>query len=113
MALGQKYVNYLIDHKQVGDDLFSIVAAYNGGPGNLARWKRSIDHQDDPLLFIESIPSRETRIYVERVLTNFWIYRDRLGQDTPSLDQLAAGIWPRYQSLDGYDLQVAGAPVGN
>jgi len=47
------------------------------------------------------------------VLTNFWIYRDRLGQDTPSLDQLAAGVWPRYQSQDGYDLQVADRLTGN
>lgn len=113
MALGQKYVTYLMDHKQVGDDLFSLVAAYNGGPGNLSRWKRTVDHQDDPLLFIESIPSRETRSYIEKVLTNFWIYRDRLGQDTPSLDQLAAGVWPRYQSQDGYDLQVADRLTGN
>ncbi len=113
MALGQKYVSHLMENKLVGDDLFSIVAAYNGGPGNLARWKRTIDHQDDPLLFIESIPSRETRIYIERVLTNLWIYRDRLGQNTPSLDQLAGGIWPRYSQLDEPDLQVAGTPAGN
>src|SRR3546814_2699478 len=55
---------------------------------------------DDPLLFIESIPARETRVYVERVLTNLWIYRHRLGQPTPGLDAVAAGEWPRYTALD-------------
>src|SRR3546814_11560883 len=52
--------------------------------------------RSDPLLFIESIPARETRVYVERVLTNLWIYRHRLGQPTPGLDAVAAGEWPRY-----------------
>ena len=55
----------------------------------------------DPLLFIESIPARETRNYVERVLANLWIYRSRLGQAAPSLDRLAAGQVPFYKSLDG------------
>jgi hypothetical protein len=52
------------------------------------------------LLFIESLPSRETRSFVKRVLANFWIYRERLGQDSLSLDQMAAGLWPYYLSLD-------------
>jgi hypothetical protein len=53
------------------------------------------------LLFIESIPLRETRDYVERVLTNLWIYRYRFGQPSPSLDAIAAGDWPSYTPLDG------------
>ena len=57
-------------------------------------------HEDDPLLFIESLPSGETRMFIERVLTNLWIYRARLGQATPSLDALAAGDWPTYMPLD-------------
>ena len=51
-------------------------------------------------MFIESIPARETRIFIERVLSNLWIYRQRLGQDAPSLDALAAGETPFYKSLD-------------
>ena len=34
-----------------------------------------MNYDDDPLLFIESLPARETRLFIERVLTNFWIYR--------------------------------------
>ena len=51
-------------------------------------------------MFIESIPLFETRDYVERVLTNLWIYRYRLGQPAPSLDAIASGEWPSYIALD-------------
>ena len=33
-----------------------------------------IDYNDDSFLLIESIPSRETRLFVERVLTNIIVY---------------------------------------
>lgn len=58
------------------------------------------EYEEDPLLFIESLPSRETRVYVQRVMTNYWIYRARLKQPTPDLDALAAGRWPSYVALD-------------
>ncbi|NOX95574.1 MAG: lytic transglycosylase domain-containing protein [Alphaproteobacteria bacterium] len=102
MALGQTYVGQLIDTAVAGD-LFHLAAAYNGGPGNLRRWKRKLEI-DDPLLFIESIPNRESRDFVEHVLTNFWIYRARLGQTAPSREKVAAGELPLYEALD----QIAG-----
>ena len=74
-----------------------VTTAYNGGPGNLNRWRRETNFKGDPLLFIESIPAAETRGYIERVLTNFWMYRERLGQPTPSLTKAAEGQWPVYQ----------------
>ena len=98
--LGQKYLSHLMDNKRVEGELFKLAAAYNGGPGNLKKWLRRTNHQDDSLLFIESLPSLETRLFIERVLANLWIYRMRLGQETPSLDAVAAGAWPRYVSLD-------------
>ena len=79
----------------------------HAGPGNLRKWLRKIDHRGDPLLLIESIPSRETRNFVERVLSNFWIYRERLQQDTPSLDAVASGHAPIYLRLDSRGLKVA------
>ena len=100
LDLGQRYIAYLLDHDLVRSNLFRLVTAYNGGPGNLNKWQRRMDYDDDPLLFIESLPARETRIYIERVLTNLWIYRLRLGQDVPSLDGIAAGDWPLYVPLD-------------
>lgn len=98
LRLGQSYVSYLIDGAGEGN-LFNVAAAYNGGPGNLRRWKRDVAITD-PLLFIESIPNRESRDFVERVLTNFWVYRARLGQDAPSRDRVAAGELPLYEALD-------------
>ena len=101
MRLGQAYLLHLIEYDGVDGDLFRMMTAYNGGPGNLAKWDRNTRYDGDPLVFIESLPSRETRNYIERVLTYFWIYRDRLGQPTPSLDAIAAGEWPSYTALDG------------
>jgi soluble lytic murein transglycosylase len=101
LEIGQKYVHHLMELDFPGDNLLLLPVAYNAGPGNLQRWLRRYAHDDDWLLFIESIPVSETRNYVERVLSNFWIYRSRLGQPTPSLDALAQGDTPRYVEVDG------------
>jgi len=108
IALGQKYLTHLLDDSAVQGNLFMLAAAYNGGPAKLAEWRRKIDDHGDPLLFIESIPSRETRGFVERVIASMWIYQQRLGQPSPSLDAVAAGEWPVYGALDARDLNVAG-----
>lgn len=108
LKLGQKYIEMLLQNKKINGDLFLLTTAWNGGPGNLNKWRRKTNHMDDPLFFIESIPSRETRIFIERVLTNLWIYRDRLGQPTPSLDAIAAGDWPVYKALDNQPTMLAG-----
>ena len=100
LALGQEYVRMLLDDPNVQNDLFLMTIAYNAGPGNLAKWMDNVDYQEDPLLFIESIPSRETRQFVERVMAGLWVYQARLGQGTPSLDAVAAGAWPTYSSQD-------------
>jgi soluble lytic murein transglycosylase-like protein len=101
LSLGQRYISYLLSDKSVPDDLFRLTTAYNAGPGNLRNWERKINYRQDPLLFIESLPSRETRLFIERVLTNLWIYRDRLGQPSPSMDDVVSGAWPGYRQLDG------------
>jgi len=100
LELGQRYIQHLLDQKSVSGDLFRLAAAYNAGPGNLRSWERAVEHGDDPLMFIESLPSRETRNFVERIMTNLWIYRSQLGQDVPSLDDVVAGRWPRYHPQD-------------
>jgi soluble lytic murein transglycosylase-like protein len=107
MDLGQRYLRQLLRSSRIGDDLFRLTTAYNAGPGNLRRWEREMDFQSDPLLFIESLPSKETRLFIERVLANLWIYRARLRQASPSLDSLATGSWPLYQSLDRPDSELA------
>ncbi|MEQ8228497.1 MAG: transglycosylase SLT domain-containing protein [Rhodospirillales bacterium] len=107
LKLGQKYIDMLLVEPHIQGDLLLLAAAWNGGPGNLNKWRRRTEYTDDPLLFIETIPAFETRHFVERVLANLWIYRDRLGQDKPSLDALAAGQWPVYKALGHGKLEVA------
>lgn len=106
ISLGQRYLRYLLRLDVVGGDLLRLAAAYNGGPGNLDRWHRQAG-AEDPLMFIECIPSRETRRFIQRVMANFWIYRMRFGQPTPSLDEIVAGDWPAYTRLDGTSKRMA------
>lgn len=96
MSLGQRYVNYLKDHKSTDGDLIYMLAAYNGGPGNVNKWRRTLK-TEDPLWFMEHIPLRETRSYIEHVAANYWIYRMAMGLDTRTLDRLAAGDWPQFE----------------
>jgi len=100
LDLGQRYVLRLMNNRYVKNDIFRLAVAYNGGPGNLKKWQRRTKDNNDPLLFIESLPTRETRIFIERVLTNLWIYRHRLGQKQPSLAAVANGGWPLYRHQD-------------
>ncbi|MBT5186598.1 MAG: lytic transglycosylase domain-containing protein, partial [Kordiimonadaceae bacterium] len=100
MYLGQKYMKTMLGKNFADGNLFKSLTAYNAGPGNMQKWIKKTNFQDDPLLYIESIPARETRIYIERVLSNMWIYRMRMGQDIPTLDFVASGEWPIYTPLD-------------
>ena len=107
IALGQKYLKMLLADENVDGDLFRLAAAWNAGPGNHERWQRDPQTAKDPLLFIETIPSGETRAFIEHVLANLWIYRHRLGQSSPSLDALAAGRWPGNDGDDRGPVEIA------
>jgi soluble lytic murein transglycosylase len=102
LQLGQEYFAYLLDLDNVNGNLFFALAAYNGGPGNLSKWLETTGATYDPLLFIETIPSRETRFFIERVMANYWIYRLRLNEPVTTLDMVAAGQWPLYQGEERY-----------
>jgi soluble lytic murein transglycosylase-like protein len=101
LEIGQRYLASLLEDPYVQDDLLSLLIAYNAGPGNLARWKKQWPDVRDPLLFIELIPATETRTYVERVLSNYWIYRMREGAPTLTLDAVVAGRPARYALATG------------
>jgi len=94
MEVGQQYLSYLMGKPFVSDNLFYLAAAYNAGPGNLFKWQKKVKYKNDPLLFIEVLPARETRIYIERVLANFWAYNLRFGKAHKSMDEVASGQWP-------------------
>ena len=107
LELGQRYIKKLLGNKSVNQDILSMAMAYNAGPGNLRKWKGERTHIKDPLLFIETIPYRETRAFVERVMANYWIYRLRMKQATPSLDDVAKGRWARYEMQDRQTAKLA------
>ena len=96
LEVGQEYLEYLLKLENVSNNLIYLAAAYNGGPGNLKKWKENTNFLNDPLLFMESIPSRETRWFIEKVLTKYWIYQDKNKKELSSLKMLANGKDPLY-----------------
>ena len=98
LALGQNYLLYLMELPSIQYNLIYTAVAYNAGPGNLIKWKKQMNYQDDPLLFIESIPSKETRGFVERIMVNYWIYNSLTKSSLDSLNAVIHGKWPIYQS---------------
>ncbi len=96
LEVGQEYLTYLLDLEVVSRNLIFLAAAYNGGPGNLQKWKRETNYLDDSLFFMESIPSRETRWFIEKILTKYWIYQNKNEKEMRSLKMLANGNDPLY-----------------
>lgn len=101
LTLAQEYVRLLLEDPRIDGNLVLFALAYNGGPATMQRWLGlAKGYRSDPLLFLESVPSRQARIFTKHVLTNYWIYRERLHQSTHDLTALADGKWPTYMALD-------------
>ena len=99
LALGQSYLQKIMNYEEVQKNLIKTAVAYNAGPGNLTKWEKKMNYGDDPLLFLESLPSKETRSFIERILVNYWVYRDLMSEPLDSLDNLIQGNWPEYKSF--------------
>jgi soluble lytic murein transglycosylase-like protein len=89
LRIGQDYVARLLD--AVDGDLVRAVASYNSGPGTILKTAARLGDDADSLLLIESTPGAETREFVERVMSNYWIYRKLWSLPSPTLDAVAAG----------------------
>ncbi len=97
LEVGQLYLTYLAGQDETRGDLIRLLASYNAGPNALVRWTGGpAASEHDPLLFIETLPVRETRDFVHRALSYLWIYAARMDLPAPSLDTLAQGEWPRF-----------------
>jgi len=70
--------HYLARNRNLlGGDLYAMLAAYNGGPGNSQQWKALAG--DDPDLFLESVRFEETRNYIRNIYEIYTIYKRLYG----------------------------------
>ncbi len=101
LELGQRYVILLAADDAIDGNLLRLLASYNAGLGGFLHWAATMHDDGDPLMFIEAIPNDETRRFVEHALTYTWIYAARLHVAAPSLDDMAAGRFPRFTPVQG------------
>ena len=81
IALGSRYLNHLLGVFE-GNRILAA-AAYNAGPTRVKKWlNKDKDAQLPYDVWIETIPYKETRGYVQNVLSFSVIYAYRLGQET-------------------------------
>ncbi len=84
IGLGSGYLKMLLD--DYDENRILAFAAYNAGPHRVKTWLAKSEGKLDPIAFIEAIPFRETRGYVQNVLMYDIYYRKLM--DIP-LDLLA------------------------
>lgn len=95
LEYGQSFIELLRRNPATQGQMIKIIAAYNAGPTPVTRWNY-INHQNDPLLWIESLPYWETRFYIPAVLRNLWVYEGLAGSPQTTLRELAQRRWPTY-----------------
>jgi soluble lytic murein transglycosylase len=91
MQLGALFLKQL--KEMFGINLFLITAGYNGGPGSVRKWLRTLGNptkqifgtpmggRDGLINWSEAIPFDGTRDYVQRALEAYTIYAGLLGQN--------------------------------
>lgn len=96
LTFGQQNLEMLRDSPATDGLLPKVLAAYNAGLLPVTKWNQEINDQDDPLLYMESIPYWETRGYVNIVIRNYWMYERQAGPGSESRRALAEGRWPKF-----------------
>ncbi|WCE30239.1 murein transglycosylase [Vibrio sp. SCSIO 43137] len=77
IEIGSRYLNSLL--QQYDDNRVFAFAAYNAGPHRVKRWRKRSNESLDVFAFIEAIPFKETRGYVQNILMFETYYRDLMG----------------------------------
>lgn len=72
LKIGIKYLRQLLE-KFDGNMIYAL-AAYNAGESKVKRWQKNVFATDNPLMVIESIPYKETRLYVKLIYRNLFFY---------------------------------------
>ena len=109
--IGTAYLAQMLE--RFDGSVLLAAAAYNAGPGRADRWIR--DYGDprlasvDTVDWIESIPFRETRNYVMRVLEAQYVYRARLSGEVGPLT-LSAELQQNDPVITGDSIAVPSRP---
>ena len=96
IRLGTAYLRQMLD--RFGGLPYLAIAAYNAGPAPVQRWQLARPSLE-PDFFIESIPYKETREYVARVLAFSVVYDWRLNGDATPLSERMLGRLPTDRGL--------------
>lgn len=73
IEIGSRYLNSLLN--QYDNNRIFALAAYNAGPHRVKTWRKRSNSKLDAFAFIESIPYKETRGYVQNILMFETYYR--------------------------------------
>lgn len=76
LAFGAYYLDQQLE--AFDGDVYAALSAYNGGPGNAARWHAQAP--DDPDLYLETVDFGETRSYIQRIYSGHAVYRWLYGE---------------------------------
>ncbi|ANQ20659.1 lytic murein transglycosylase [Vibrio natriegens] len=85
IEIGSHYLQGLLEDYD-NNRIFAL-AAYNAGPNRVKTWRERTQGKVDAYAFIEAIPFKETRGYVQNILMFETYYRDLLGIDGAFLNQ--------------------------
>ncbi|MFM2588959.1 murein transglycosylase [Vibrio sp. TBV020] len=85
IEIGSHYFDGLLE--QYDNNRIFALAAYNAGPNRVKTWRERTDGKLDAYAFIEAIPFKETRGYVQNILMFETYYREVLGVDGAFLNQ--------------------------
>lgn len=77
IEIGSRYFAELME--RYSNNRVLALAAYNAGPSRVDRWLEERGGRLDVFQFIESIPFKETRNYVQNILMFETYYREQLG----------------------------------
>ncbi len=71
ISIGCWYINKL--NTQFNNNLELVLAAYNGGSGNVTKWLNDYNYSDDGKS-LKHIPFKETELYLKKVKKSYDIY---------------------------------------
>ncbi|MGC9404063.1 murein transglycosylase [Vibrio genomosp. F10 str. 9ZC157] len=85
IEIGSHYLDGLLE--QYDNNRIFALAAYNAGPNRVKQWRERTNEKLDAYAFIEAIPFKETRGYVQNILMFETYYRDLMGVDGAFLNE--------------------------